>query len=241
LLGAEKAQVQAKGLNFSVSKGKTHLKLARCSITIPRDALEEAIRKRVPTSFRVPVNKAFFKEEKWRYRNAIANLVRVNNLEVQQMETETPNTISFNAAADVAVDGTVEKTELFKKQLTDTWQVFPWTLSGRVESDGLLKYKFLAKPTCSDSQIEYNLSMKIPIPHDVELDWSRVSKGLMKLIEKSVIIRRVRETNVPVNVTGKLKLFSDEDNIWHHFGINNLEVKTEKDGCLVQFSASAQL
>ncbi|MBY0549755.1 MAG: hypothetical protein K2W95_20950 [Candidatus Obscuribacterales bacterium] len=242
LLGGEPVDVKAKGLNLSVFKGKTLLKLDRCVVSVPQEAFQEAIRKKVPTSFTVKVNKAFSKETQWRYKNANASEVKVNNLDVQHMEAKVANQITFNAAADVVVDGTVEKENLFKKKEEEqAWSTRPWTMSGRVESDGQVNYKFIPNENCSDSQIEYKLAMNIPVPHDVTLDWSHVSDGLMKVIEKAIIVRKVREMQIPINLTGRLNLFSENDKLWRHFLITQLAVKSNADDCRIEFSANANL
>ncbi len=241
LLGGQQVDVRARGLSLEVSNGASILKLNKCVVTVPEEAMEAAIRRKVPTSFNVKLNKVFSKEEKWRYRNPTAHQLRVNNLEVQEMELQPDNRISFNATADVAVDGTVEKTELFKRDANHSWAMCPWTVSGRVVGDGLVKYKFIPTDQFSNSQLEYNLSMKVPIPHDVDLDWSHVTNGLMKLIEKAVIVRHLRDSNVPIQLTGRVNLFSDKDKMWNQFGIKDLSLTSGHHGCKVEFSASAHM
>lgn len=242
LLGGEPVDVKAKGLNLSVNKGKTVLSLNKCVVSVPQDALQQAIRKKVPTSFSMKINKPFTKDTQWRFKNAVANEVHVDNLSVQDMQAKANNQITFNAAADVKVDGTVEKEQLFKKDsTTEEWSTCPWSMSGKVESDGRVSYKFIPNENCSDSQIEYKLAMSIPVPHDVSLDWSKVSSGLMKVIERAVIVRKIRDTKIPLQLTGRLHLFSENDKLWRHFVITQLAVKSSSDDCRIEFSANANL
>lgn len=240
-LGGQRVDVQARGLNLEVANGKSLLQLNRCALTVPTDAFEDVIKKKVPSSFHVQVNKLFTDKEEWRYRNPTAREVRVDHLDVQAMNVRPDNQIAFNATADVAVNGTVEKSKFLGKGVAPNWSELPWTLTGRVESDGLVQYKFIPKDNCADSQIEYKLSMDIPIPHDVTLDWSHVTNGLMKVIERGVIVRKVREMKVPLNLTGRLNLFSENDKLWSHFGIKDLSVISADQDCKIQFSATAHL
>lgn len=242
LLDGEQVDVQARGLSLAVANGTSLLKLDQCALTVPEEAFQSAIKKKVPKTFSVKVNKIFTKEEHWRYRNPTAREVKVEHLDVQEMEARPKNLISFNAAADVAVEGTIEKTDLFKKKIPEDWTLHPWTLSGHVASDGQVKYKFIPRDNCCDSQIEYNLSMNIPIPHDVDLDWSRVTGGLAKIVERAVIVRKVRDMKIPLQFTGRLNLFSDKDKLWRHFGIKDLSLTSSPEtGCKIQFSATANL
>lgn len=239
LLDGQGADVKVRGLDISVVTGKTMMKLRNCRLLVSEEALQNAIAKRVPSHLEFDMDKVLVEDKKWRYRNAIAKRVRIENLTLKDMKPDGANRFNFLAAGDVLVDGTVEKGGIFSDEDDeDDWKVRPWKITGHVEGRGKVKYEIHAGDT-SKNEVTYQLSMNLPVPEDVELDWSQVAKGIMKLAERKAILSRLRKLEVPVNHSGEIPLFKDGNHMWQNFTFSRMVIKPNGQDTQIEFVANA--
>lgn len=228
LLNGFPASVSAKGFDVSVKEGKMRMAVNHCTIQLPDEPLKDAIRKRVPESFELKLNKTIKEDKTWRYRNAIAEDVKVTNLKIEEMRAAGPGKLAFTASGDVVVDGTVEKTGIIFKK--DGWQTCPWKISGHLKGDGVVKYSFTGTTRDKEERLKYDLSMQLPIPDDVELDWSKVAGGIIKVAEKRVIVGRLKQITLPLNHEGEINVIEKESPAWKNLKVSDLVIKNAADG-----------
>ena len=79
--------------------------------------------------------------------------------------------------------------------------------------------------------------MKVPFPDDVELDWSQVSSGLIKLAEKSAILDHLKKVVIPLEKNGEIDILGSKGKL-SNFEISNLELTEKPAGKEVCFSLS---
>lgn len=231
MLDGYDADVSAKSLNVNFKNGDMLVDVKRCAIEIPNVALESALRKKIPTSYTLNLDKTVKEETSWRYRNAIVKTVQIDDFDINEMKSSKKDVLDFTARANVAINGTVEKTGIIKRE---EWETKPWKMSGEAAGKGKVIYNFGGS---KKNKLRYNLEMEVPFPKDVELDWSQVSSGLVKLAEKSVILDHLKKVVIPLKKSGELEILGPKGNL-SHFEISNLELTEKPAGKEVCFSLS---
>ncbi len=252
LFGNQQADVKVRGLDLLSSKGTSVLSLRNCSVVVPEQAIIDAVLKHIPSRFEFALNKKLSENKKWRYKNATATSVVVDNFKVTQMSAAPPNLFNFEAEADAKLDGTIEKTALIgggsstpaettEEEAKDArkWETKPWTLSGHVEGAGKVKYQFKPSGKGLKSQLAYDLNLEVPLSGDIDLDWSRVAGGILKFAERRAIVGRLRKVTVPIKYHGEIELFAKNDSLSRSFNIVKLAVKPVSSDMQIDFSAQA--
>lgn len=252
----QQADVKVRGLDLLSSQGKTVLNLRNCSVVVPEQAIIDAVLKQLPTHFDFELNKQLTENKRWRYKNAIARRVVVDNFKVTEISAAPPDLFNFEAEADAKLDGTVEKTALIgggSSQSKDSeselaypsdqdtkpsqWETKPWSLSGHVEGSGKVKYHFRPSGKGLKSQLVYSLNLDVPLSGDINLDWSKVAGGILKFAERRVIVGHLRKVTVPIKYQGQIELFAKGDSLSRNFNIVKLAVKPVNSDMQVDFSA----
>jgi len=231
MLDGYDADVSADSLNVNFKDGDMLVDVKKCAIDIPQQALEAAIKKKIPSAFTMDLNKTVKEEEAWRYRNAIIKTLQIENFDITEMKTVSQDHLSFKAKANILLDGSVEKTGIIKR---GEWETKNWKLKGEAFGTGKVTYNFGGT---KKNKLIYNLSMKVPFPDDAELDWSQVSSGLVKLAEKTVILDHLKKVVIPLDKSGELDLVSQKGKL-SNFEVSNLELTDTPGGKQVCFSLS---
>jgi hypothetical protein len=228
LLSGYAAGVSAQGLDVAVKDGKISMSVKKCSIMVPDEPLKEAIRSRIPNRFEKTLNKTIKEDKTWRYKHAVAKDVKVTNLRIDEMRSAGPGKLGFTASGDVVLNGTVEKAGIIFNK--DEFETCPWSLTGHVKGDGTVKYSFKDKTKDKDEHLKYELSMQLPIPDDVKLDWSKVAGGIIKMAERKVILGRLKQITLPLNTEGEINVIEKETPAWRNLKVTALTVKDAPDG-----------
>jgi hypothetical protein len=234
------ARVNAQGLDLSVIDGKSKIVLKHCSIIVPDAPLKDAIKKRLPKSLSFKLNKTIKEDKTWRYKNAVAENVKVTNLVIDDMRAKGKSTLAFTAGGDVYMDGTVQKTGIIFNK--DKWETKPWNISGHVTGDGVVKYKFQKKKGggAGDDQLTYDVSMDLKVPDDIKLDWSEVAGGLLKMAERKVIVGRLKQITIPLKHQGEINIIEKSAPAWKNLAISNVTVKDAPNGgTQIEFDAES--
>ncbi len=227
VLNGYAATVKARGLNLSVLEGRTVVKMNRCSIFVPDEPLKEAIAKKIPGSFQLNLNKTIKEDKTWRYQNAVAKSVKVENLLVSDMHATSPGSLGFTASGDVVLDGTVDKGGIMFHK--DKFETCPWSLSGHLTGTGTVSHKIESNPSGA-GEVTYDLKMDLPIPDDVKLDWSKVAGGILKTVERKVIIGKLKQITIPLRHSGSLQLLEKSSPAWRNLQISQLAIKNAPGG-----------
>lgn len=231
LLGGYDADIEADSLNVMFKDGDMHVDVKKCAVEVPQQALEVAIRKKIPDTFSLKLDKTVKESTSWRYRNAIVQTVEIEGFDITEMKSAGNDTLDFAAKARVLISGTVEKTGIIKR---NEWEVKPWKLTGEAEGKGTVEYRFGGS---KKNKLFYDLTMKVPFPDNAELDWSQVSSGLVKMAEKSVILDHLKKVVIPLKKEGELDILGNSGNL-SNFEITNLELTDTAGGKQVSFSLS---
>lgn len=237
LLGSEEADVKVRGIDLSLINKRANLHLKDCSVILPEKTLADAISKRVPDHLNLTLNKTIQEDKKWRYRNAKAVVVNVDNLKITEMRPLGAGKLNFTATGDVAVEGTIEKCGIIFK--TDTWKECPWTLKANVTSQGLVKYQITGDSDKDKSKLKYDLTMNLPLPDDMKLDWSKVADGLLRIAERRVIIKHLKKITVPIAHQGEINMYEHEDSRWKNFKLSKVAMKSKGNDISIDFTADA--
>lgn len=244
LLGNRKVDLQVRGINVASKIGHATIHFNQCSIVVPNDALHDEIRKSLPREKIYEVDKTVFSSQKWRYRNAVVKNIVLRNPTIDKLWSVKDNEEHFAGSGDIQANGTVEKSGVLSllSKNPSKWEERPWTASARVTGDGVLSYQFVPNGALSDSQFNYSLNLNLPLPEDLELDWSRVSGGILQKAEKSIIIGLVRK-NPPIalKLNGKFKLFGDRKSQLKSLKISQFTAEPAGEGIEMKFVADAAL
>ncbi|MBX9693363.1 MAG: hypothetical protein K2Z81_13330 [Cyanobacteria bacterium] len=234
LLGGYGADVAAHGMELAIRDGEAGLHVDRCTVMVPNSALDAAIKTKLPETLSFDLNKTIKEEKKWRYRNTIAKTVKVEHFKLLNTKTLASDKIGFSASGDVTADGTIEKSGLVINK--DEWETRPWRISGSVRGDGSIKYAFVDGKGKNHS-LKYDLKLDVPVPDDVELDWSKVASGLLKVAEKKIIVGHLKKLTIPITYSGEISVFNKAG--WmSNLRITKLAVKDAVNEKKLEFSAS---
>jgi hypothetical protein len=240
LLGDHKADVAAKGFSLESRKGEALMHINSCAVVIADQALRQAICVQVPKERTFEINKEF-DQRKWRYRNAVIETVHVHDLSVDDLAHQSKNSVSFTVSGDVECDGTVDKVGLLSMNKDDAkTKTCPWKATAEdVVGKGTVSYKLIPHDSLASSVLDYELKMELPIPDNVELDWSQVSHSLLQGIERKAIIGHLKKLTVPIDYKGTLKICKESDTQWNGLKISKLAVKPFGNDTRLEFTADA--
>lgn len=237
LLGAEEVDVKVRGIDLTMIQNRANLHLNSCSLVLPEKALAEAISKRIPDHLNLDIDKTISEDKRWRYRNAKAKSVKIDNLVISDMKAQGPGALSFTATGDATIEGTVEKGAILFK--TSEWKECPWNLEAELTGEGLVKYAFLGDTDSARSKVKYDLKMELPLPENMRLDWSKVTSGILRIAERRIIVKRLQKVTVPVSHKGEIDLFEAGDSRWRNFKLTNVSMKSKGENIQIDFTADA--
>ncbi len=130
-----------------------------------------------------------------------------------------------------------DSSEVADSESHSKWQLKPWNLSGHLEGSGNVKYHFVPSGRGLKSLLEYDLTMNVPLPSDLQLDWSHVASGILKFAEKRMIVGHLRKVTVPLKYHHQLELFNKNSAMSRTFNIVQLSVKPVSTAMQVDFAA----
>jgi hypothetical protein len=248
-LGKNHADVKVRGLNLVAKHGEGFVKLKQCAVVLPEQTLITEIREQLPKKKVFDVHQVIFDARRWRYKNALINKVTVNNLVLHDIKVTASNRVNFTASGDVEVAGTVDKGGILSVIDRPTnWQSRPWRASAPLSGAGTVLYKFIPKGALAGSELDYDLSMQLPLPDDINLDWSEVASGFLAKAERAVIVSHLKKIapfagtrSIPVKYKGKLALFANSNKAFRSIKVTQLTTKPATAGTEMDFVAESSL
>ena len=249
-LGAYTANVNAKGLSLLTKNGQTTAELASCAVVIPQKEIQEVASKQTPEQKTFDVNQKVVDKQRWRFKNLVVTQVIITNPVIEAIKATTGNQFTFTTHGDLEVKGTVEKAGLMAVVLKHAKFVNrPWNAKASAKGTGTLTYKLLPNTSLADSKVHYDLVMAMPLPDDVDLDWSGVSQGIVRKTEETIItsilkhIKPFKGTRVmPLKYSGEISLFGDKkQEILKSITVEKIVTKAVDTGLQVNFVAHAKL
>jgi hypothetical protein len=156
--------------------------------------------------------------------------------------------LNFNAASDVAANGTVEKFELhpFDRRLTG-WKVMTWSAKGHVMGTGNVAFQFLPGVTLADSTLKYKASCKMSIPDNLAVDWSGVSGDVLGNAERTVVQQVIKnaayftaEKGIPIESVGEVKPFKATVRS-KRITVRSFSITSGQEGVVITLNARAKI
>lgn len=249
-LGEHSVNVVARGLSLVTKDGQTTATLDNCTVAIPEKEIEEVIDEQTPNKKTFDVNQKVYNRQKWRFRNLVVTQVVVTNPSISDIKASTGNQFAFRTKGDLQVKGTVEKAGLAAVVFKHVkFENRPWSAKAIAKGTGTVTYKVLPSKSLAETKIHYDLAMKMPLPDDVDLDWSGVSEGIVRKTEETIITAVLKHIKpfkgsrtMPLNYSGDINLFGKSHQpILKSISISDLATAPAQDGVKVTFSAQAKL
>jgi len=242
------AEVKVKG--FKLTSGENAaMSLNGCSIVVPKGVIASMLKKQLPEEKSFDLNKEIFEDKKWRYKHGMITKLIVRNPVVESLSLTASNKATFKVSADIEVDGTVEKAGLLATLAKDVkkWDTKPWTATCPCSGTGTLTFNLLPNKTLVDSDLQYDVDLEMPLPQNIEVDWKKVSGGLICTVETSVISSYLNKCEpfhgtrtVPLDHKGTFKLFADKSKL-QAVKISRFTLKPIAAGTQVDFFGEASL
>jgi hypothetical protein len=169
---------------------------------------------------------------------------------IEEIKCSNSDQFTFNTNGELEVFGTVEKSGIKDMLLKkDKFEKKPWSATTKATGTGSLTYKVIPAQSLAASKVHYQLSMAMPMPDDVDLDWSKVSEGVLQKAEETIItsvlkhIKPFKGTRVmPLAYSGEVSLFSDSKQpILKILSVDHITTKAAAGGMQVNFVAHAKL
>ena len=244
LLGEHQIDVHTDGLNFISDKKGGRVNLNSCKMIVTNKTMSAIINEQIPNENAYEVDKCLLEQQKWRYRNAILKNVKITHTQLNQLKASAPGEERFTVTGDVAVQGTIEKGGLLAvlKKEKSSWEVKPWSATGKIEGDGVLKYQIKPQDPFTKSQIDYELSLDLRPAKDVDLDWTQVSDGLLSKAENSIITKFISSYDPKAYLKkASYKFFKTETKKLSNVVISKVATAPTKDGLSIAFSAQVRM
>ncbi len=249
-LGSHTANVTARGLSLLTKNGVTTAELSNCAIVIPQKEIQDVASKQTPEQKTFDVNYKVVDKQRWRYKNLVVTKVIVTDPVIENIKSTKGDQFTFSTHGNLEVQGTVEKAGLVSVVLKHgKFENKPWTAKASAKGTGTLTYKVLPNTSLADSKVHYDLTMALPLPDDVDLDWREVSEGIVRKTEETIItsilkhIKPFKGTRVmPLSYSGEVALFGDKkQGILKTITVDKLVTKPVDSGIQVNFVAHAKL
>jgi len=239
-LGSQKIAMKVRGFNLVANKNKTLVKLAKCSVTVPNVDLQKTIQAQISPDRTLSLDKTIFTKQHWRYKNAEIKTVTLHKLILNKLSVNDTNSAKFSVNGNAIVDGTIDKSSLISViKKSDNYQCKPWEIKTKCLGDGTLKFSFIPGTNLSSSKFVYDVEANLPIPKDVDLDWSKVTAGICGSMEHGVILSVIKSMKpIPIKYHGDRKLFAD-DNRFKTINVSNLVTKQVSSGVELSFAGNA--
>ena len=250
LLGDSAADVKVKGFNLTLGERGAVMHLNGCSVIMPRGAITALLKKQLPAEKSFDLNQEIFEEKKWRYKHGVITKLTVRNPEIQKLTLVAPNKANFAVDGDVEVDGTVEKTgilQAFKKN-PSKWVTKNWNATSKCSGTGAITFALVPHNNLADSDLQYDVNLKLPLPQNIAIDLSGVSSGLVRAAETSVISGYLNKCEpfhggrtIPLDRKGTIKLFESPDSKLKSIHISKFGLKPASAGTEIDFVGDALL
>ncbi len=242
LFGSNKTDVSVNGLSVDSKNGSTNAQLKNCCIVIPVAALKDQIEEHLPDDKVFPINKTMLAERKWRYKNATVESITLHNPKLDKIEMTSAGVAKFTASGDADAKGTVEKGGLLSiVKGPSKWEKRPWTASAHLVGSGIVNYKIVANDSLSKSELDYSVSMDLPLPDDIDLDWSQVNDGLLEKAERNAVVKSIQKLK-PLHLeflNKEVKLFPNGQKNFTALKLKNLKSHPVASGLQLDFNADA--
>ncbi len=242
LFGSNKTDVAVNGLSVDSKNGNSRAQLRNCSIVIPMAALKEQIEEHLPDDKVFPINKTMLAERKWRYRNGFVESITLHNPQLDKIEMTSPGVAKFTASGDADAKGTIEKGGILSViKGPAKWEKRPWSASAHLVGTGVVNYKILANDSLSNSELDYSASLDLPLPDDIDLDWSQVNDGLLEKAERNAVVKSIQKLK-PLHLDFKdkeVKLFPNGRKNFDALKLKNLKSHPVSSGLQLDFNADA--
>ncbi len=243
LFGSNKTDVLVNGLNVeSGNNGQSIVHLKNCCVVVPTIALKEQIDDHLPDDKVYPINKTMLAERKWRYRNAVVESITLHDPRLDKIAMTSPGQASFTASGDADANGTIEKGGLLSIiKGPSKWEQRPWTASARLTGTGVVKYRIMPHDSLAASELEYDVTMDLPLPDDIDLDWSKVNDGMLENAERNAVVKSIQKLK-PLHLeflNKDIKLFPNGSKNLRALKLKNLKTKPVTNGLQLDFTADA--
>jgi hypothetical protein len=240
-LGSHQVTVNVHGLNLAPKNSMAVAHLEKCAVTIPNNELLEVLQNQFPKEKCIDMDKTLMEKGHWRYKNAEIKKVKLCDLSLEHLTADNVNSAKLIVSADVTVDGTIEKRSVLS-MLRDSgsFKSKPWQIKANCVGFGDLSFKFLPNSALSKSELPYKLTVDLPIPDDVKLDWSKVEGGIYKGLEHGIIVSMLKKMkSIPLTYEGVQPLFNKDHTQLDSIKLSNMTTKGTPAGVQANFMADA--
>ncbi len=240
-LGSHDIAVEVQGIRLSSKRSRAVAHLKKCSLLITNQDLQEIIQKQFPNKQVLDIDKTIFEKRHWRYRNAQIKTISLGDLKLERLAATGNNSAKMVVSADVEMKGTIDKssvTAILKEP--KKYQSKPWRIRAHCIGTGMVEFKFLPNRSLSQSELPYTLTINLPIPEGLNLDWSQVAGGMFHDLERGVILSTIRKMgSVQVTHKGLQPFFNKNHSQLDAIELSDMVTKATPNGMQVDFVADA--
>ncbi|HEY9678566.1 MAG TPA: hypothetical protein V6C76_11185 [Drouetiella sp.] len=242
LFGSNRADVTVNGLDITSANGESDVKLKNCSVVLPVEALKDEIDAHLPEDKVYPINKVMLAERKWRYKNAFVESISLKDPRLEKVDIVSPGVAKFTVSGDAEAKGTIEKGGILSVVKGPAkWEKRPWSASARLTGTGTVEYQILAHNALNDTELKYGVKMDLPLPEDIDLDWSKVNDGLLQGAERKAVVHSIASLK-PLHLEfldKSVKLFPNGAKNFKNLKLKNLKTHPVASGMQLDFNADA--
>lgn len=243
--------LQIETVQLTATKSAIKASLENCKLSIATTSLAQVIRNSLPERKSFAVNKPVLQNRRWRYRNLNLSNVTLTHPSLSTLEFNENNLIDVEGGADVSASGTVERFQLGLNPSDEGqrgWKEHPWSAKGHVDGSGQVTFRIIPAGSLSETKLGYNLNLKMKVPEDLTVDWSKVAGDIPAKAEQAVLGAVVKhaalfsaEEGIPIISSGTMPLFKNGDARLKKLKVSTFKTNVNNGILTILFSAQASL
>lgn len=272
-LGLGSVELKVHKAQVSFTHGVQTLALDDCSILMSKKEMEQKLVSLVPSEISHSVDATLQREIPLRWRNPTLKQISLQNLSLQNLEIINDGA-KLKLLSDVSLNGVVDRCHaavglgsgegkgrlhLPHPRAEISYESKPWSaIAKSVKCDMQSKFVYVPRKTVKGSKLNIVIDATVPIPSDIQIDWSQVSNDGISRVENFLgeklldLARRKFKDGIPLHIEKSIPVVSSSkgeksllgenaDRRLNDLTVSRLSIKPNGDNLEIKLSGSLRM
>lgn len=228
-LGLGSVELKVHKAQVSFRHGLQTLALEDCSVLMSKKEMEQKIVSLVPSEISHSVDATLQREIPLRWRNPTLKQISLQNLSLQNIDIINDGA-KLKLSSDLSLKGVVDRCHaalglgsneekgrlhLPHQRADISYESKPWSaIAKNAKCDVQSKFVYLPGKTLKSSKLNIVIDATVPIPGDVQIDWTQVTSDGISRVENFLgeklldLARRKFKDGIPVHIEKSIPVIS---------------------------------